>query len=67
MMVIMSLVLVRFVMACVFSWFMSARLVETPKNLSKTGISPAVMPRRREQQRRQQARRGSLDEEQAAQ
>lgn len=42
--IIMTLVLARFAMACVFSWFMSARLVEPPKNLGKNVISPAVMP-----------------------
>lgn len=42
--VILGLVLVRFVMACFFSWFMSARLVAPPKNLGRTVISPAVLP-----------------------
>ena len=42
--VILGLVLVRFAMACVFNWFMSARLVATPKNLSRTVISPSVLP-----------------------
>ncbi|GJJ06163.1 hypothetical protein Clacol_000352 [Clathrus columnatus] len=42
--VILGLVLVRFVMACIFNWFMSARLVAPPKNLSRTVISPAVLP-----------------------
>lgn len=42
--VILSLVLVRFAMACVFNWFLSARLTATPKNLSRTVVSPAVMP-----------------------
>lgn len=42
--VILGLVLVRFVMACVFSWFMSARLVAPPKNLSRRVVSPAVLP-----------------------
>jgi len=44
MIIIMGLVLVRFAMACVFSWFMSARLVEPPKDLQRNAISPAVMP-----------------------
>ncbi|ODN77368.1 chitin synthase 1 [Cryptococcus amylolentus CBS 6039] len=42
--VILSVVFVRFAMACVFNWFLSARLVLPPKNLSRTAISPAVMP-----------------------
>lgn len=42
--VIMSIVLVRFAMACVFNWFLSARLAAPPKNLSRTVISPAVLP-----------------------
>ncbi|KAH7108196.1 chitin synthase-domain-containing protein [Auriculariales sp. MPI-PUGE-AT-0066] len=44
MVIIMGLVLVRFAMACIFSWFISPNLIVTPKNLSKSGISPAVMP-----------------------
>jgi chitin synthase len=42
--VILGVVLVRFAMACVFNWFMSAKLVRPPKDLSRTAISPAVMP-----------------------
>ncbi|KAF8504120.1 glycosyltransferase family 2 protein [Gautieria morchelliformis] len=42
--VILGLVLARFAMACVFNWFISARLVATPKNLSRTVISPSVLP-----------------------
>ncbi|KAG8746974.1 hypothetical protein FRC10_002773 [Ceratobasidium sp. 414] len=42
--VIMSIVLVRFAMACIFNWFLSARLAAPPKNLGRTVISPAVMP-----------------------
>ncbi|CAE6440152.1 unnamed protein product [Rhizoctonia solani] len=42
--VIMSIVLVRFAMACIFNWFLSARMAATPKNLGRTVISPAVMP-----------------------
>jgi len=42
--VILGLVLVRFVMACIFNWFLSARLVAPPKNLSRTVISPSVLP-----------------------
>ncbi|CCO29474.1 chitin synthase [Rhizoctonia solani AG-1 IB] len=34
--VIMSIVLVRFAMACVFNWFLSARMAATPKNLGRT-------------------------------
>lgn len=44
--VILSLVLVRFTMACVFNWFLSARLAGPPDstNLNRSAISPAVMP-----------------------
>ncbi|KAG8740600.1 hypothetical protein FRC12_015946, partial [Ceratobasidium sp. 428] len=42
--VIMGIVLVRFAMACIFNWFLSARLAAPPKNLGRTVISPAVMP-----------------------
>ena len=42
--VIMSIVLARFAMACVFNWFMSSRLIAAPKNLNRRVISPAVMP-----------------------
>ncbi|THG98780.1 hypothetical protein EW026_g3458 [Hermanssonia centrifuga] len=44
--VILSLVLVRFIMACVFNWFLSARLAGPPDTmtLNRSGISPAVMP-----------------------
>jgi chitin synthase len=42
--VIMGIVLARFAMACVFSWFMSSRLVAAPKNLNRRVISPAVLP-----------------------
>lgn len=42
--IILGVVLVRFAMACIFNWFMSARLVLPPKNLGRQGISPNVMP-----------------------
>lgn len=44
--VILSLVLVRFAMACVFNWFLSAKLAGPPDstNLNRSAISPAVMP-----------------------
>ncbi|KAI0331038.1 hypothetical protein GY45DRAFT_1249786 [Cubamyces sp. BRFM 1775] len=44
--VVLSLVLVRFFMACVFNWFMSSRLAGPPDNssLNRPAISPAVMP-----------------------
>jgi chitin synthase len=44
--VILGLVFVRFVMACVFNWFMSARLAGAPtsQDLNRSAISPAVMP-----------------------
>ncbi|WWC64871.1 uncharacterized protein I303_107485 [Kwoniella dejecticola CBS 10117] len=42
--VILGVVLVRFAMACIFNWFMSAKLVRPPRDLARTAISPAVMP-----------------------
>lgn len=42
--VILGVVLVRFIMACIFNWFMAAKLVLPPKDLARTAISPAVMP-----------------------
>jgi chitin synthase len=42
--VILAVVLIRFVMACIFNWFMSAKLVRPPKHLARTGISPNIMP-----------------------
>lgn len=41
---IMGIVLARFFMALIFSWFLSARMVKPPKNLKRPVISPAVMP-----------------------
>ena len=44
--VILGLVFVRFIMACVFNWFMSERLAGPPtsQDLNRSAISPAVMP-----------------------
>ncbi|KAF5326191.1 hypothetical protein D9611_000171 [Ephemerocybe angulata] len=44
--VIMALVLIRFVMACIFNWFLSERLAGPPsaQELSRNAISPAVLP-----------------------
>jgi chitin synthase len=44
--VILGLVFVRFVMACIFNWFMSERLAGPPtsQDLARSAISPAVMP-----------------------
>ena len=42
--VILAVVLARFFMALIFSWFLSAKLVKPPKNLKRHAISPAVMP-----------------------
>jgi chitin synthase len=44
--VILGLVLIRFVMACIFNWFLSERLAITPnsRELNRSAISPAVMP-----------------------
>ncbi|KAI0063696.1 glycosyltransferase family 2 protein [Artomyces pyxidatus] len=44
--VVLTLVLVRFAMACVFNWFLSARLAGNPddRSLNRSVISPAVLP-----------------------
>lgn len=44
--VILGLVFVRFVMACIFNWFLSERLAGPPNSqeLNRSAISPAVMP-----------------------
>lgn len=41
---ILAVIMVRFLMALWFSWFLSARLVKPPKNLKRNAVSPAVMP-----------------------
>ncbi|SCZ89307.1 BZ3500_MvSof-1268-A1-R1_Chr1-1g01095 [Microbotryum saponariae] len=41
---IMTIILTRFLMACIFHWWLSAKLVRPPKNLKRHAISPAVMP-----------------------
>lgn len=41
---ICTIILVRFVMAVIFAWILSARLVKPPRNLKRKAISPAVMP-----------------------
>lgn len=44
--IVLGLVLARFAMACVFNWFLSARLAGTPDkhSLNRSVISPAVLP-----------------------
>src|SRR6267154_6620427 len=44
--VILALVLVRFEMACIFNWFLSAKLAGPPdkSHLSRSAISPMVIP-----------------------
>ncbi|KAH8107803.1 glycosyltransferase family 2 protein [Cristinia sonorae] len=44
--VVLSLVFVRFLMACFFNWYMSSRLAGPPdsSSLNRSAISPAVMP-----------------------
>lgn len=42
--VILGLVMARWIMAVFFYWFLSDRLIQTPKNLSRTVVSPSVMP-----------------------
>ncbi|CDZ98127.1 glycosyltransferase family 2 protein [Phaffia rhodozyma] len=42
--VILTVILIRFAMACVFTWFLSARMIVPPKNLNRHAVSPMVMP-----------------------
>ena len=44
--VILGLIMIRFVMACIFNWFLSARLAGnvSSSQLNKSAISPSVMP-----------------------
>jgi chitin synthase len=44
--VILGLVLVRFIMACLFNWFLSERLAGPPSSqvFNRSAISPVVMP-----------------------
>jgi chitin synthase len=42
--VILGLVMARWIMAVLFYWFLSDRLTQPPKNLSRTVVSPSVMP-----------------------
>ena len=42
--VILGVVIARFIMALVFNWFLSSRLVRPPKDLGRKAISPAVLP-----------------------
>ncbi|PLW25419.1 hypothetical protein PCASD_26423 [Puccinia coronata f. sp. avenae] len=42
--VILGVVLVRFLMAIFFSWFLSDRLIRPPRNLRRKVVSPAVLP-----------------------
>ncbi|GAA6062843.1 hypothetical protein JCM10212_001849 [Sporobolomyces blumeae] len=41
---IMGIVLARFAMACIFSWYLAGRMVRPPKNLKRNVVSPAVLP-----------------------
>lgn len=41
---IMTIIMARFFMACIYSWYLSHKLVRPPKNLKRQVISPAVMP-----------------------
>ncbi|CAA7259260.1 unnamed protein product [Cyclocybe aegerita] len=44
--VILALVFIRFIMACIFNWFLSERLAGpiSKEELNRSAISPAVMP-----------------------
>ncbi|GAA5837418.1 hypothetical protein JCM11251_002103 [Rhodosporidiobolus azoricus] len=41
---IMAIVLARFFMACIFSWYLAGRMVRKPSNLKRNVVSPAVLP-----------------------
>ncbi|GAA6003481.1 uncharacterized protein JCM10292_001612 [Rhodotorula paludigena] len=41
---IMGIVLARFFMALVFSWYLADRMVQKPRNLKRKVVSPAVLP-----------------------
>ncbi|BGP10022.1 hypothetical protein JCM10049v2_005905 [Rhodotorula toruloides] len=41
---IMGIVLARFFMALVFSWYLADRMVRKPRNLKRSVVSPAVLP-----------------------
>lgn len=41
---IMTIILVRFFMATLFSWYLSKKLIRAPTNLKRHVISPSVMP-----------------------
>jgi chitin synthase len=41
---IMGVILIRFAMACVFSWYLSSRMILPPRDLPRNAISPMVMP-----------------------
>lgn len=42
--IILGVILIRFAMACIFNWFLSARMILPPKGLSNNAVSPMVMP-----------------------
>jgi chitin synthase len=42
--VILGVVFIRFAMACIFNWFIAARLARPPTDLARNGVSPAVLP-----------------------
>lgn len=41
---IMGIILARFFMAVIFSWYLADRMVAKPKNLRRKVVSPAVLP-----------------------
>jgi len=41
---IMGIILARFFMALVFSWYLADRMVQKPRNLKRAVVSPAVLP-----------------------
>ncbi|TIB05151.1 hypothetical protein E3P96_01364 [Wallemia ichthyophaga] len=42
--IILGVVLARFIMACLFNWYLAKKFTEPPKNMSRSVVSPSVMP-----------------------
>ncbi|TIC04513.1 hypothetical protein E3Q10_01332 [Wallemia mellicola] len=42
--VILGVVFARFIMACLFNWYLAKKFTEPPKNMSRAVVSPSVMP-----------------------
>ena len=42
--VILGVVIARFLMACLFNWYLAKKFTEPPKDMSRSVISPSVLP-----------------------